>query len=64
MADMDTDMTSEKADWFGWIFITAIVFLALGYCWRWGQEQGIQERSYEAAVEELSVVVREDICGN
>ena len=51
-----------KQDWFGWIFITAIVFLALGYTWRWGQERGIQERSYETAAEELMVVVKGEIC--
>ena len=55
-------MTNEKYDWFGWIILTAFIFTGLGYAWRWGQERGIQERSYEAAAEELSAVVREDIC--
>ena len=59
---LEADMTNEKYDYFAWIFITAIVFLVIGYCWRWGQERGIQERSYEAAVEELMVVVKEDVC--
>lgn len=29
----------NRWDWFAWIFITAIGFLAIGYAWRWGQEQ-------------------------
>ena len=62
MADMDDDMTNEKYDWFGWLILTAFIFTGIGYAWRYGQEQGIQERSYEVAVEELSAVVSEEIC--
>ena len=52
----------ENNDWFAGIFIAIIIGMALGYAWRYGQERGIQERSYQAAAEELSAVVREDIC--
>ena len=62
MGNLEADVTNEKYDWFGWIILTAFIFTALGYAWRYGQEQGIEERSYEAAVEELSAVVKEDLC--
>ena len=55
-------MTEHTRDWFGWLLLTAFIFTALGYAWRYGQEQGIEERSYEAAVEELMVVVKGEIC--
>jgi len=57
-------MTEPTKDWLGWLLLTAFIFTALGYAWRYGQEQGIEERSYEAAVDELMVVVKEDVCGN
>ena len=68
MADMGSDMTSEKYDWFGWMIITAIVFLVIGYAWAFNhgniQLERAYEQGYEAAVEELMAVVREDVCGN
>ena len=53
---------NDRKDWFAGIFIAIIIGMALGYVYRYGQERDIEERSYEAAVEELSVVVREDVC--
>ena len=55
-------MSVHKYDWFGWLILTAFIFTGLGYAWRYGQERGIKERSYEAAAEELSVVVKGEIC--
>ena len=66
MADMDSDMTSKEYDWFGWMIITAIVFTVLGYTWAWHhgkiQLERAYEEGYQAAVDELMVVVKEDVC--
>ena len=62
MDNMETDVTNEKHNWVGWLILTAFIFTGLGYTWRWGQEQGIEERSYNAAVEELMVVVKDEVC--
>ena len=53
---------NDRNDWFAGIFIAIIIGMALGYAYRYGQERSIQERSYEAAAEELSVVVKGEIC--
>ena len=66
MADMDTDMTSEKYDWFGWVILTAFIFTGIGYAWAWHhgkiQLELAPNKGYEAAVDELMVVVKEDVC--
>ena len=66
MADLDSDMTSEKYDWFGWMILTAFIFTGLGYAWAWHHGKIQLERAhnkvYEAAVDELMVVVKEDVC--
>jgi len=66
MADMDTDMTSEKYDWFGWLILTAFIFTGIGYAWAWHhgkiQLERAHNKGYEAAVDELMVVVKEDVC--
>ena len=66
MADMDPDMTSEKYDWFAGIFIAIIIGITLGYAWAWHHGnirlERAHEQGYEAAVDELMVVVKEDIC--
>ena len=67
MADMDSDMTSEKYDWFD-LILTAFIFIVLGYVWAWHhgkiQLERAYDKGYEAAVDELMVVVKEDVCGN
>jgi len=66
MADMDDDMTNEKYDWFGWLILTAFIFTGIGYAWAWHhgniQLERAYEQGYEAAVEELMVVVRGEVC--
>ena len=63
---LEADMTNEKYDWFGWLILTAFIFTGLGYAWAWHhgkiQLERAHEQGYEAAVEELMVVVKEDIC--
>ena len=68
MADMDSDMTSKEYNWFGWMILTAFIFTGLGYAWAWHhgkiQLELAHDKGYEAAVDELMVVVKEDVCGN
>ena len=51
-----------KTDLIGWIIITAFIFTGLGYTWRYGQEQGIKERSYQEAIKEMDILVKEELC--
>jgi len=62
MADMDSDMTSEKYDWFGWMILTAFIFTGLGYCYRYAQDINEYYRGYEDAITELEVLVKGDLC--
>ena len=59
-------MTEHTKDWFGWLILTAFIFTGLGYAWAWHhgniQLERAYEQDYEAAVEELMVVVKEDVC--
>ena len=49
-------------DWLAGIFITAVVFLTLGYAWGWYHGEMKYERGYEAAAEELSIVIKGELC--
>ena len=59
---------ANKQDWFGAIFIAAIVSLAIGYAWglHGGKQVAAQEyeEQYEADIERLTVIVRDDVCPN
>ena len=55
-------MENDRNDWFAAIFITAVIFLVLGYAYRYAQEPLAYEARYEAAIDELSVVVKGEIC--
>ena len=66
MADLDSDMTSEKYDWFGWMILTAFIFTGLGYAWAWHhgkiQLERASDKGYEACTNELEVVICEEVC--
>jgi len=51
---------------FGWLILTAFIFTGIGYAWAWHhgniQLERAYNKGYEAAVEELMVVVKEDVC--
>ena len=53
---------TDRNDWFAGIFITAAIFLALGYAWGYSRQGINYEARYAEAIEELSVVVKEEIC--
>jgi len=56
----------DHNDWFAGIFIAIIIGLIAGYAWAWHhgniQLERAYEQGYEAAVEELMVVVRGEVC--
>jgi len=56
------DEETNKWDWFAGIFIAIIIGLIAGYAWGWYHGEMKYERGYKAAAEELSAVVREEIC--
>lgn len=68
MGNLEADMTNDEYDWFGWLILTAFIFTGLGYAWAWHhgkiQLELAHDKGYEAAVDELMVVVKEDVCGN
>ena len=66
MDNMETDVTNEKHNWVGWLILTAFIFTGIGYAWAWHhgkiQLERAHNKGYEAAVDELMVVVKEDVC--
>ena len=68
MDNMELDMTNKQYNWFSWLILTAFIFTGLGYAWAWHhgkiQLELAHDKGYEAAVDELMVVVKEDVCGN
>ena len=52
---------TDRNDWFAAIFITFIIGAALGYVWGYTRP-GKYEAGYAEAIEELSVVVKGEIC--
>ena len=55
-------MSDDNRDWLAGIFITAIVFLALGYAWGWYHGEMKFERGYQAAIEEMDVMSKGELC--
>ena len=53
---------TDRNDWFAGIFIALAIGIALGYAYRYAQEPLAYEDRYEAAIDELSVVVKGEIC--
>lgn len=53
---------TDRNDWFAAIFITLIAGLVLGYAWGYSRQGINYEARYEAAIDELSVVVKGEIC--
>ena len=53
---------TDRNDWFAAIFITLIIGAALGYVWGYSRQGINYEARYTEAIEELSVVVRGEIC--
>lgn len=53
---------TDRNDWFAVIFITLIVGLVAGYAWGYSRQGVNYEAGYTEAAEELSVVVKEEIC--
>ena len=59
---IDEDEETCNWDWFAWIFITLIIGIGIGYYWGWYHGEMKFEQGYEAAAEELSVVVKGEVC--
>ena len=53
---------TDRNDWFAGIFIALIIGLALGYAWGYSRQGINYEAEYALAIEELSVVVKGEIC--
>lgn len=53
---------TDRNDWFAAIFITAFIFIVLGYAWGYSHQEMNYEAGYKAGIEEMSVVVKEEIC--
>lgn len=53
---------TDHNDWFAAIFITAAIFLAMGYAWGYSRQGINYEAGYTDATGELGVVVKEEIC--
>ena len=53
---------TDRNDWFAGIFIALIVGLIAGYAWGYSRQGINYEARYAEAIEELSVVVKEEIC--
>ncbi len=52
----------DQNDWFAAIFITAAIFLVIGYAWGYSHQAMNYEAGYVAAIEEMTVLVKGEIC--
>ena len=66
MGNLEVDMNENEDvgrwDWFTGIFIAIIIGLMAGYAWGWYHGEMKYERGYEAAAEELSIVIKGELC--
>ena len=53
---------NTKRDWFGAIFIAVIVSLAIGYAWGMHGGKQVAAQGYQADMERLTVIVKDDVC--
>lgn len=53
---------TDRNDWFAAIFITLIIGVAAGYALGYSRQGMNYEAGYAEAYDELSVVVKEEIC--
>ena len=49
-------------DWFGAIFIAVIVSLVIGYAWGLHGGKQVAVKEFKAEMQELTVIVRDDVC--
>ena len=55
-------MTNKEYNWLGWLILTAFIFTGIGYAYRYGQGVNEYDRGYEAAITEMDVLVKGEIC--
>lgn len=53
---------TDRNDWFAAIFIALIIGVVLGYAWGYLRQGLNYEAGYVAAVEEMTVLVKGEIC--
>lgn len=56
------EQNQNRNNWFAALLVTAFIFLVVGYCWRYGQEQGNYERGFKEGIKEMSIVMKGEIC--
>ena len=57
-------MTKNAQDWLGAIFIAVIISLVIGYAWGLHGGRQVAGQEYEADMERLTVIVKDDVCPN
>ena len=60
--NLELDMTNKEYNWLGWLILTAFIFTGIGYAYRYGQGVNEYDRGYEAAITEMDVLVKGEIC--
>ena len=55
-------MIDDHRDCFGGIFIALILGLGIGYAYRYAQDVSGYDLGYEAAIEEISVMSKGELC--
>lgn len=53
---------TDRNDYFAAIFIALIIGVALGYAWGYSHQTINYEAGYVAAIEEMTVLVKGEIC--
>ena len=55
-------MADDYRDWFAGIFIALIIGLVSGYAWGWYHGEMKFENGYQAAIEEVAVMSKGELC--
>ena len=53
---------TDRNDYFAAIFIALIIGVALGYAWGYSHQKMNYDTGYVAAIEEMTVLVKGEIC--